>query len=277
MEEVLPRPRYVRSSSTYRKKKKKLRDTTTLLEKIIKQAFLCIIILIIVGLVKFINTPITNFVTDKVKIVLFQNIELKSIYEQIDGFFSNIVKSNDKENNDLQTNEKIIPSVSETSTDLKPGSDIKDDGVEAVGTSDTAEIVKAINLKYKFVTPVEGEISSPFGERMHPALKKIMFHHGVDIEGNKGSEILAALEGIIAETGNNAIYGNYIKIKSGDDIQTVYAHCSKVLYEKGEKIRQGQIIGNVGDTGLAVGAHLHFEVWVNEKVYDPMGFIKVII
>jgi murein DD-endopeptidase MepM/ murein hydrolase activator NlpD len=277
MEEVLSRPRYVRSSSTYRKKKKKLRDNTTLLEKIIKQAFLCIIILIVIGLVKFINTPITNFFSDKVKIVLFQNIELKSVYEQIDGFFSNITKNKDKENNDLKADEKIIPSDSEASTNLKAGSDITDGGVEAVDTSGDAEIVKAINLKYKFVTPVEGEISSPFGERIHPALKKVMFHHGVDIEGNKGNEILAALEGIITETGNNSVYGNYVKIKSGDDIQTVYAHCSKVLYEKGEKIRQGQIIGNVGDTDLAVGAHLHFEIWINGKVYDPMKFIKVIM
>lgn len=276
MEEVLPRPRYVRSSSTYRKKKKNLHETTTLLEKIIKQAFLCIIILIVVGLVKYINTPITNFISDKVKIVLFQNIELKSIYEQIDGFFSNILKSKDKESNDLQSDEKIIPSDSEASTDLKAGSDITDGGVEAVDTNDTAEIVKAINLKYKFVTPVEGEISSSFGERMHPIFKRLMFHKGVDIEGYKGNEILAALEGIITETGNNVSYGNYIKIKSGDDIQTVYAHCSKILYEKGEKIRQGQIIGNVGDTGLAVGAHLHFEIWINEKAYDPMNFIKVI-
>lgn len=276
MEDALQRARYTRTGSAYRRKRKNINENNAFLEKIIKQAFFCICILVVIGIVKNINTPVTNFASEKVKFALFQNIELKSIYTTVDEFFSNILKSKTAKDS-ASTSEQISSSVSNI-TPVKEntgaGSSAIDNNMDNLQGSD--DLVKTINLKYKFLTPVQGNISSPFGERMHPLLKKITFHSGVDIEANNGDDIIAVLGGTIAETGIDVNLGNYIKIKSGDDLQTVYAHCSKTLFKKGEKIKQGQVIGYVGDTGLAVGAHLHFEVWIKQKAYDPMSFIKVI-
>jgi murein DD-endopeptidase MepM/ murein hydrolase activator NlpD len=273
MEEAFPRHRYSRSSTNYRKKKKNNYDGNTLAEKIIKQTFFCICILLIIVVIKNINTPATNFISEKVKTILFQNIELKSVYSSMDGFFNNLL--NKKPVEEKLQNENSNSINAGTSLPESKISKIDDVQKDEKSNTDSNEIIKAINLEYKFITPVQGAISSPFGDRMHPLLKTAVFHSGLDIEANKGDEIKSALGGKVEEVGNNATYGNYLIIASGNDLETVYAHCSKILVKKDDKIKQNQVIGNVGDTGLAIGSHLHFEVRINKIVYDPMNFIKV--
>jgi murein DD-endopeptidase MepM/ murein hydrolase activator NlpD len=274
LEEVVPRQRYYRNSSNYRKKKKNVSNGNTLIDKILKQTFFSICIFIIIITIKNIDTSVTNFMSDKVKTALFQNIELKSVYANIDEFFSNLLK-NKAENKNVPPEKDNSAKSSDTPATEKANAKIGDIKIDTNSEVNNIEIVKAINLKYKFVMPVDGATSSPFGDRMHPLLNKVVFHSGVDIEADKGVEIKSALSGKISETGNNPTYGNYIIIASGDNIETIYAHCSKILVKKDDRIKQSQAIGYIGDTGLTVGAHLHFEVRINKIVYDPMNFIKV--
>jgi murein DD-endopeptidase MepM/ murein hydrolase activator NlpD len=273
MEEALPRSRYSRSNSKYRKRKSSSQENT-LIEKIIKQALFCICLLIVVGAIKNINSPLTNLMSDKIKTFLFQNIDLKSVYTNVDDFINNLIKVKAPKSADSSTNGNATIQNTDASTAENANSNITNINSKKATLQDTQDIVNAINLKYKFITPVQGSISSPYGERMNPLLKKLVFHNGVDIETQNGAEIKAALDGIVTETGNDSTYGNYIKIKCGDDLQTIYAHCSKILFKKGSSIKQGQVIGNVGDKSLTIGANLHFEVVINQKTYDPMNFIK---
>jgi len=122
-------------------------------------------------------------------------------------------------------------------------------------------------------TPVDfTRISSKFGMRMHPKLNRMRNHHGVDFAAPNGTPIKAAGDGKIIFQGRKGGYGNVIILQHGGKYSTLYAHLRKFKHglHKGDKIKQGQIIGYVGMTGLATGPHLHYEFRINGKHKDPL-------
>ena len=124
--------------------------------------------------------------------------------------------------------------------------------------------------------PVRGEdvrITSGFGVRRHPILQVPKMHTGVDWACATGTPIMAAGSGVIEEAGRKGEYGNYIRIRHANGYKTAYGHMSRFApgVSEGVKVRQGQIIGFVGSTGLASGPHVHFEVLVNSSYVDPMS------
>ena len=116
-------------------------------------------------------------------------------------------------------------------------------------------------------------ITSPFGWRIHPISGQWAFHTGVDIGGKKGNPIYAAASGTVIAAGRNGGYGYLVDIDHGNGLVTRYAHCSKVLVRKWQKVKVGDQIAEVGDTGTATGPHLHFEILLNGKPIDPVIFI----
>ncbi len=123
-------------------------------------------------------------------------------------------------------------------------------------------------------TPVNGaRLSSRYGMRKHPILGYNRMHRGVDFAAPKGTPIYAAGNGIIRKAQRNGNYGHYVEIKHNEQFSTAYAHLSR--YAKGIKagahVRQGQIIGYVGSSGLSSGPHLHFEVRRNNKSINPLS------
>ena len=122
--------------------------------------------------------------------------------------------------------------------------------------------------------PVTGLVTSPFGYRAHPVTLTQDFHTGIDIAAEEGRAILAALPGEVVEVGESAIYGNYIILQHATNLRTFYAHCSEILAQQGAKIRQGERIAKVGQTGVATGPHLHFSVIVEGKFTDPYWVLK---
>lgn len=126
----------------------------------------------------------------------------------------------------------------------------------------------------RFIWPVRGKINSPFGWRHHPVLKKRWFHTGVDIKGNSGTPIHAARSGQVIFSGWMNGYGKTVIIRHDSTYTTLYAHCSRVLVSKGQKVQQGQSIAHVGSTGRTTGPHLHFEVRINDKPTNPMSYLR---
>lgn len=126
-----------------------------------------------------------------------------------------------------------------------------------------------------FIMPIEGEITSEFGQRVHPVFNTVREHNGIDISGEYGDKIRASMAGVVAETGEDPTLGKYIWIVNGD-YRTLYAHCSKIIAQKNQRIKQGDIIAEVGDTGLASGVHLHFEIWENDMPVNPLDRIDKI-
>lgn len=130
------------------------------------------------------------------------------------------------------------------------------------------------SLGKNFIMPVKYKgITSPYGNRFHPVLKRYILHSGVDLVA-KYVPVYAAKNGEVVFTGVAGGYGNLIKIKHSDGYETRYAHLNKINVKKGQKIQQGDIIGESGMTGRVTGPHLHFEVRKNGKPLNPMEFLK---
>lgn len=133
------------------------------------------------------------------------------------------------------------------------------------------------NLKYSggsLSMPVSGRISSYFGSRRHPKSGKSRFHAGIDISAKRGTPIKAAASGRVSQTGWSRGYGMIVVVDHGGGLQTVYAHCSKILVKKGDGVSAGETIAKVGNTGITTGTHLHFEVRRNGDVRNPMKFLS---
>ncbi|QTQ16476.1 M23 family metallopeptidase [Treponema parvum] len=119
------------------------------------------------------------------------------------------------------------------------------------------------------------QISSVFGKRISPISGQWHFHQGIDLVVPEGTDVMACKNATVAvcEYGDR-IYGNYIILDHGGKITSIYAHLSQIIAKKGETVYSGQVIGKVGHTGMATGAHLHFEIRVNNVPSDPQKMIK---
>lgn len=123
-------------------------------------------------------------------------------------------------------------------------------------------------------TPIDGaHITSAFGMRLHPILGYSRMHKGVDFGAPAGTPIFAAGNGRIVTIGREGEYGNYVRIEHNPNLATAYAHMSRFVRgeHRGEEVHQGEVIGYVGQTGLATGPHLHFEVLVDGRQVNPMS------
>lgn len=119
--------------------------------------------------------------------------------------------------------------------------------------------------------PVNGGVSSGFGMRRHPILGYKRMHSGLDFKAGYGAPIFAATNGVVAYAGRKGGYGNFVQINHGGGIATGYAHMSRIAASPGQRVRQGQIIGYVGSTGLSTGPHLHYELYRGGRPVNPLS------
>ncbi len=121
--------------------------------------------------------------------------------------------------------------------------------------------------------PSSYDITSDFGMRKHPVLRKVKMHTGIDIGGSSGNSIVAANKGtvIMAQYDRSGGYGRMVVIDHGGGITTLYAHASKLLVGVGDEVKAGQTIAKVGSTGLSTGPHLHFEVRKDGEPKNPLS------
>ena len=124
-------------------------------------------------------------------------------------------------------------------------------------------------------SPVSGLVTSRFGWRSHPVSGQEDFHTGVDIAAAQGTPILAALPGVVEQTGYSESYGNFVVLRHSDNLRTTYNHCSEILAKEGEQLARGDRIALVGSTGISTGPHLHFEVEVKGLKADPLQALEV--
>jgi len=119
--------------------------------------------------------------------------------------------------------------------------------------------------------PVAGRVTSGFGERFHPILHRMRMHDGVDLATAWGTPIVAAADGRVASAGWRGGYGRAVEIVHAGGIETLYGHMSRIAAQPGESVRQGQVIGYVGASGLATGPHLHYEVHKDGRLVNPLS------
>jgi murein DD-endopeptidase MepM/ murein hydrolase activator NlpD len=119
--------------------------------------------------------------------------------------------------------------------------------------------------------PVAGRITSGFGLRVHPILRFARLHRGIDFGAGYGAPIVAAADGQVTGSGWAGGYGRQVRISHGGGIVTTYSHMSRLVAEPGSLVRQGQLIGYVGSSGLSTGPHLHYEVHRNGAPVNPLS------
>jgi murein DD-endopeptidase MepM/ murein hydrolase activator NlpD len=119
--------------------------------------------------------------------------------------------------------------------------------------------------------PVNGPITSNFGARMHPVLRYMRMHSGLDFGAGYGTPIYAVTDGVVAFAGRKGGYGNFIKIDHSGGIATGYGHMSRLASSSGQRVRRGQIIGYVGSSGLSTGPHLHYELYKGGRAVNPLS------
>lgn len=151
----------------------------------------------------------------------------------------------------------------------------KADGLEKnlVTLNDYFEANAVLLASTPSIWPTVGWVVGGFGYRTDPFTQKRQFHYGIDIATSYGNPIVAPADGIVVETKVDRMTGRAVVLSHGWGVTTHYFHLDKWLVKPGQKIRRGDTIGLVGKSGKATGPHVHYEVRVNDKAQNPMGFI----
>jgi len=128
-----------------------------------------------------------------------------------------------------------------------------------------------------FIHPVPGLVSSGFGMRLHPLLNIWKLHDGTDFAATCGTAIRAPYAGVVTRGFFNSAYGNRLFLSHGSvdgvRVETAFNHAARYLVQPGQRVSRGQLIGEVGSTGLSTGCHLHLMVWLNGRLRDPMSWL----
>ena len=234
--ENIPRPRYVKEYRKFGAAFKTRRyGERNFGDRFLMQSFISLAAIAAVLLVNNINIGIANTISDGIRTTINWNMDFSKVL----GTFRNIGN--------------IVPEAKENL------------GVAQVG-------IESFEDSPSFIFPVEGEITSEYGERIHPVFKTVRMHTGIDIDAAIGTPIKSSTAGTVTTVGEDETNGKYVSVRSGK-YDVIYAHCYKITVKEGQKVQQGEIIGETGDTGITSGPHLHFEIQEAGKPVSPMEML----
>lgn len=217
--------------------------------------------------------------------------KLSKLHE-LEDKIRNMVGLSSEANNETSTTSRSLSAFSNvfdtlSDQEFKNLTDLTDtDSVDAITdliesqTENYDVLIKDVEKQLKYLEakpnmwPVKGKISSPFGYRYHPILKRRHFHQGIDISNKLGTKVAAAGSGIVTYAGWNGGYGKVIIISHGYGYKSVYGHNNKILVKVGDRVKKGQEIAKLGNTGRSTGPHLHFEIRYNDEPIDPLKVLQ---
>lgn len=260
----------------------------TLYKKLILQILICFVLYFIFYLIKNSNYIFSEDFISKTREFLSYDINFENAYNSVVEYYNNHIKSffvvEDKKENEEQniiTNE--VQENTQTSNEIQEGGigggedetlQESENKVEQTSNEPVVQLsqmeldAKEIKEKYSMVLPLTGyTTTSRYGPRT-PTDIVSADHKGIDIGANEGTVFIAAMSGTVTIASGEGSYGNHIFIENGDVI-TVYAHCKTLYVKAGDKVEQGQKIGEVGSTGNATGPHLHFEIRKSGRTVNP--------
>jgi murein DD-endopeptidase MepM/ murein hydrolase activator NlpD len=138
---------------------------------------------------------------------------------------------------------------------------------------DSVERRHALAAATPSIWPVAGWLTSYYGNRKDPFTNDRDFHPGLDISAEYGQPVFATGDATVSSAGPNGAYGNMVALDHGFGIVTKYGHLSRIAVMGAQRVRRGDVIGYVGSTGRSTGAHLHYEVWMNGQLTNPMTLL----
>jgi len=158
-------------------------------------------------------------------------------------------------------------------TELFASWETLEDGGRVTATGDV-QAPPRISVSVPSRMPVDGvRLTSGFGMRDHPILRRRARHNGVDLAAPTGTPVYATADGIVEMAQWYSSYGNYVQIGHGGDIETRYAHLSSYTVSSGQEVQIGDLIGYVGSTGRSTGPHLHYEVRIANEAVNPIPYM----
>ena len=251
-----------------------------LLKKMIIQIVISLLIYFMIYTIYQSNYIFSEDFINKANEILSYDINFSEMYEKIKGYAQQIIN---KENNieDINT-EDAIGGAEEAKEDtviennIESSEDIQANEENINTQPQTQEEQDIINIKNTttFIKPVQGTISSKFGQREPTTSTVPKNHTGVDIAANLGTKIVSSTPGEVVLASEEGDYGKHLKIQIGE-VSVIYAHCNKLYVKQGDQIAQGQEIAEVGSTGNSTGPHLHFEIRISERVIDPQKILEL--
>jgi murein DD-endopeptidase MepM/ murein hydrolase activator NlpD len=149
----------------------------------------------------------------------------------------------------------------------------------AVQTQEKSDLYNRLNGRKSMfactpsIWPARGWVSSKFGYRISPFTNEKEFHNGLDVAAKTGSSIIAPADGVITDIEKTYGFGNLLTVSHGYGLKTRYGHLSKILVKKGQTIKRGETIANMGSTGRSTGPHLHYEIYLEGVPVDPSRYI----
>ena len=199
-----------------------------------------------------------------------------SLFSFIKDEFSRIMSVDMSTQALAESAKQAVQSFSEVKTDEETTTEKSEESTDGKGGEDSAiAVIATLGKNDNITTPLHGRITSRYGYRTNPISGKYGLHTGLDIAADEGTNIVAAYNGVIKDTGYGTKKGNYVLMEHSDGTKTLYCHCSEILVDEGTVIRAGETIALVGSTGWSTGPHLHFEIHnKNGWSFDPLDVIK---
>lgn len=250
-----------------------------LLKKMIIQILVCVLIYLVIYTIQNNEYVFSKDFTNKVNEILSYDTNFFEIYQNIKNQIqSNFPKQEDKKEEQQEQNKEQngIGGAEESQDNKEEEQEKTSEKIEEEEKKLTQEEQDIINIKNTttFIKPVEGVISSKFGQRDTATGGVPKNHVGTDIAANLGTKIKSATDGEVVLASEEGDYGKHLKIQIGE-VSVIYAHCNNLYVKQGEKVVQGQEIAEVGSTGNSTGPHLHFEIRISERKVDPESILEL--
>lgn len=232
-----------------------------LLKKMIVQILICISIYLVIYFINNSEYVFSKDFINKINEILSYDVNFMDLYNTIKDQYNKIIVNNNEQEQPEQTKEQeentTQDGIGGAVEDLQNTSDVKEVTTKELSQSEQ-DIINVKNTT-TFIKPIEGIISSKYGQRDTATGRVPKNHTGTDIAANLGTKIKSATDGEVVLASEEGDYGKHLKIQIGE-VSIIYAHCNNLYVKQGDKVTQGQEIAEVGSTGNSTGPHLHFEV-----------------
>lgn len=247
-----------------------------LLKKMIVQILICISIYLVIYFINNSEYVFSKDFINKINEILSYDVNFMDLYNTIKDQYNKIIVNNNEQEQPEQTKEQeentTQDGIGGAVEDLQNTSDVKEETTKELSQSEQ-DIINVKNTT-TFIKPIEGIISSKYGQRDTATGRVPKNHTGTDIAANLGTKIKSASDGEVVLASEEGDYGKHLKIQI-DEVSIIYAHCNNLYVKQGDKVTQGQEIAEVGSTGNSTGPHLHFEIRISERTVDPQSILEL--
>ncbi len=251
-----------------------------LLKKMIVQILICSTIATSIYIIQNSNSTFATSIIEKISLILSNDTnfgaiinESKNKTQEIFRNMPSMTVKNKEENKTTEENQTQNETPVEGIGGAEEENQSQVNEVEQKLSEQELEI-EEIHKTTSFIKPVEGVITSKFGQRDTATGNVPKNHTGVDIAANTGTKIIAATDGEVVLASEEGDYGKHLKIQVGD-VSVIYAHCNNLYVKHGDIVKQGQEVAEVGSTGNSTGPHLHFEIRYKEKMINPQNILEL--